>query len=170
MELMFADDTNLFLSHQNIDTLFDNVNVELENVSTWFKSNKLFLNVDKTKWLLFHPLSKRQLLPQTLPNLLIENINIKREHVTKFLGVFINENLSWKQHIDIVSSEISKSIGFLYKSKDVLSKKCLKQLCFSFIHNYANYANIARASTSKSKLERIYYCQKHAARIIFHKD
>ena len=79
----------LFLSHKNIDTLFDSMNMELANVSTWFKSNKLSLNVDKTKWLLFYPLSKRQLLPQTLPNLLIENIHIKREPVTKVLGVFI---------------------------------------------------------------------------------
>ena len=146
------------------------MNKELENVSAWFKSNKLSLNVDKTKWLLFHPLSERQSLPQTLPNLLIENIHIKREYVTKFLGVFIDKNLSWKQHIDIVSSKISKSIGILYKSRDVLSKQCLKQLYFSFIHNYVNYANTAWASTSKSKLERLYRCQKHASRVIYHKD
>ena len=69
-------------------------------------------------------LSKRQFLPQTFPNLLIEDIHIKREHVTKFLGVFIDENLSWKQHIEILSSKISKSIGILYKSRDVLSKQC----------------------------------------------
>ena len=53
MELTFVDDINLFLSHKNIDTLFDNMNVELPNVSTWFKLNKVSLNVDKTKWLLF---------------------------------------------------------------------------------------------------------------------
>ena len=39
MELMLADDTNLFLSHKNIDALFDSMNVELANVSTWFNSN-----------------------------------------------------------------------------------------------------------------------------------
>ena len=102
----------------------------------------------KTKWLLFHPLSKRQLLPQTLPGFLIENMHVKREHVTKFSGVFIDENLSWKQHINIVSSKISKSIDILYKSKDVLSKQYLQQLYFSFIHNYVNYENIVSASTS----------------------
>ena len=63
MEVMFADDTNLFLSHKNIDTLFAIMNVELENVSMWFKSIKLYLNVDKTKWSLFHPLSKIQFFP-----------------------------------------------------------------------------------------------------------
>ena len=130
MEVMFADDTNLFLSHKNIDTLFAIMNVELENVSTWFKSNKLSLNVDKTKWSLFHPLSKRQFLPQTLPNLLIEDIHIKREHVTKFLGVFIDENLSWKQHIEILSSKISKSMAILYKSRDVLKQLYFSQFAF----------------------------------------
>ena len=117
--------------------------------------------------MLFHPLSKRELFPQTLSNLLIENIHIKRKHVTKFLGVFIDETLSWKENIDIVSSKISKSTD---KSRDVLSKQCLKQLYFLFIHNYVNYANIAWGSTSKSKLERLHRCEKHAARVIYHKD
>ena len=43
----------------------------------------------------------------------------------------------------MVSSNFSKSIGILYKSRDVLSKQRLKQLYFSFIYNYVNYANIA---------------------------
>ena len=95
---------------------------------------------------------KRQILTKTLPNLLIGNIHIKKEHVKTFLDVFIDENLSWKQQIDIVSSRISKRIGIFYKSRDVLSKQSLKQLNFSFIHNYVNYTNIAWASTSKSNL------------------
>ena len=57
-----------------------------------------------------------------------------------------------------------------YKSRNVSSKQCLKQLYFSFICNYGNYANIAWARTSKSKLERLYRCQKHAARVIYHKN
>ena len=56
-----------------------------------------------------------------LATLLIEKIHVKREHVTTFLSVFINESLSYKQHIDIVSNKISKCIGILYKSRDVLS-------------------------------------------------
>ena len=75
---------------------------------------------------LFHPLSKGQFLPQIVPNLLIEDIHIKREHVTKFLCVFIAENFSWKQHIEIRTSKISKSIGIHCKTRDVLSKQCLK--------------------------------------------
>ena len=84
MEVMIADDTDLFLSHKNNDIHFAIANVELENLSTWFKLNKLSLSIDKTKWLLFQPHSKRQLLPQTLPNSLMEHMRVKREHATKF--------------------------------------------------------------------------------------
>ena len=101
MEVMFADDTNLFLSHKNIDILFASMKWNLQTPQRGLSQKKLSLNVDKTKWLLFQPLTKRQLLPQTLPNFFIESIHIKREHVTKILGVFIDENLSWKQHINI---------------------------------------------------------------------
>ena len=71
---------------------------------------------------------------------------------------------------DILSSKIFKSIDILYKLRDVLSQPCLKQLHFSFIHNYINHANITWGSTSKGKLERLYRCQKHAAGVIYHKD
>ena len=78
--------------------------------------------------------------------------------------------MSRKQHIKILSSKIFKSIGILYKSRHVLSKQCLKQLYFSFIHSYVNYANIAWFSASKSKLERLHHCQKHVPCIIYHKN
>ena len=68
-----------------------------------------------------------------------------------------------------MSSKAYKSIGILYKSRDVLSKQCQKQLYFSLIHSYVNYVNIAWASPSKSKLERLYRCNLHAARVIYHK-
>ena len=124
---------------------------ELKNAFV-VKSNELSLNVDKPKWLLFHPLSKRQLLPKTLPNLLIKKIHIKRENVTTFLCVFIDKNLSWKQQIVIVSCRISKSIGIPYKSSDVLSKQYLKQLYFLFIQIYVNYSNIIWASNTRTSL------------------
>ena len=51
---MFADDTNLFYSHNNIKILFKNENDKLEKISQWFKANKLSLNEGKTKFTLFH--------------------------------------------------------------------------------------------------------------------
>ena len=49
--IMFADNTNLFYSHKNIKSLFETVNKELANISTWFQANKLSLNANKTKYI-----------------------------------------------------------------------------------------------------------------------
>ena len=166
MSIMFADDTNLFLSNNDIYKLFSSINDELKNISKWFKCNKLTLNSNKTKWILFHTIAKKPYLPQNLPEIFINNTVIKRHYVTKFLGVFLDENITWKAHIDYISTKISKSIGILYKSRKYLCKKDLTQLYYSFVHTYLNYANIAWGSTEKSKLQCLYRRQKHAIRLI----
>ena len=143
---MFADDTNLFLSGINADDLFSHMNCELNKISLWFKASKLSLNLTKTKYSLFHPASKKRSLREPLPFLKMHNIVIDRENVTKFLGVRIDENVSWKQHINDVSTKMSKSIGILYKSRGIVKQPLLKQLFCSFIHCHLNYANIAWAS------------------------
>ena len=49
MEVVFVDEMNLFICHKNINAFFASMNMELDNVSAWFNSNKLSLNVDKSK-------------------------------------------------------------------------------------------------------------------------
>ena len=85
--IMFADDTNLFISDSNIENLFETMNEELRKVANWFKANKLSLNISKTKYSLFHSTRKRKDIPNILPPLHIDNVSVKREFVTKFLGV-----------------------------------------------------------------------------------
>ena len=100
----------------------------------------------------------------------INNFEILRESVIKFLGIFIDENFTWECHIEHVCKTDSKSTGIMYKSRNILSEKLKKQLQFSFIHSYLNYANIAWASTNKSNLISLYRHQKHAIRIIYDKN
>ena len=150
--VMFADDTNLFLSNKDINKLFNDMNVELQKMSIWFKANNLSPNLTETKWTLFHSQKKKRLIANDLPILDIDNFEIVRESVTKFLGIFIDENLTWKYHIEHVCNKVSKSIGIMYKSRNLLSKRLMKQLYFSFIHSYLNQTNIAWSSTNKSNL------------------
>ena len=85
--LMFADDTNSFISNSNIGNLFEIMNKELRKVANWFKANKLSLNISKTKYSLFHSTRKRKDIPNILPPLHIDNVPVKRELFTKILGV-----------------------------------------------------------------------------------
>ena len=128
------------------------------------------LNIDKTKWIFVHPNHKKNLIPNEMPLLFIDNILLKKVTVTNFLGIYIDENLSLKSHIKNLSSKISKSIGILYKARCFLNKHTLLKLYYSLIHCHINYANIAWGSTNKSKLEPLYRQQKHVARLINFKD
>ena len=167
---MFADDTNLFFSHSDINILFEKMNKELTNVSNWFNANKLSLNVKKTKFSFFHKPSKKDNIPLRLPNLNINGFTIERESSIKFLGVWIDENLTWRDHIHTVESKVAKNIGLLYPEKHYLDDKCLKQIYFTYIHAYLNYANIAWSSTNKTKLKKVQSKQKHALRITFNQS
>ena len=168
--IMFADDANLFFSHSDINILFEKMNKELTNVSNWFNANKLSLNVKKTKFSFFHKSSKKDNIPLRLPNLNINGFTIERESSIKFLGVWIDENLTWRDHIHTVENKIAKNIGLLYQGKHYLDDNCLKQIYFAYIHAYLNYANIAWASTHKTKLKKVQSKQKHALRITFNQS
>ena len=92
--IMFADDTNLFYAEENIKTLFDTVKIELQKINQWFISNKLSFNVTKTEYSFFHKPSKKDNIPLILPKLSICNDEIKRSESIKFLGVFLDGNLT----------------------------------------------------------------------------
>ena len=118
----------------------------------------------------FHKLRKSDNIPLKLPVLKIDETEIKREHSLKFLGVLIDENLTWKNHIEILENKIAKNIGVLFKASKLLNTRCLKDIYFALIHSYINYANITWGSSFKTGLKKILSKQKQAARIIFHKD
>ena len=91
---MFADDTNLFLFHQNFDALFKTFNEKLIKIWDWFKANKLSLNNRKTKYTLFHKKSSKDDLPLKLPALKTVDNNTERKIEIEFVGVMLDENIS----------------------------------------------------------------------------
>ena len=104
--ILFADDTNHFYSHNNVKELFRTMNAELSHLNDWFCANKLSPNTDETKYVLFHKAKSKDNLPLVLPDLFINDVQIKSENSLKFLGIMIDESLTWK---------ISKSTGILLK-------------------------------------------------------
>ena len=75
---------------------------------------------------------------------------MKSEESIKSLEILLNENLIWKEHLKNNENKFAKNIGFLYKAKPHLIKKCLIALCHSLIHAYINYAYIAWYSNLKN--------------------
>ena len=89
-----------------------------------------------------------------------------QSNVTKFLGVYLDEHLTWKYHINFVCKQIAKSIGILSRTRFYLSCKTKLTLYYTLIYPYITYCNSTWSSTYVSNLNRIYYLQKRAVRAI----
>ena len=92
-----------FKTGQSIEhAIVQTANLQLDRINQWFTSNKLSLNVSKTKYSFFYKPSKRDDIPLLLPKLNINNTGIERSECLKFLGVLLDENLCWKEHIKYI--------------------------------------------------------------------
>ena len=111
---MYADDTTLYCNiNQNIGE--ELINAELTKLWEWLGANKLSLNIAKTKYMVFHT-SKRNVI---YPNLKVNNNNIERVTEFNFLGVILNSHMTWNKHINHISMKIARSIGILYRLRNV---------------------------------------------------
>ena len=127
--LMYADDSNLFISGHNSNELIEIANSDLNKICQWINANKLSLNLNKTKYMLF---SKSKTVDNSIDPLLIENDPIQRTTTIKFLGYMIDENLNWSSHIQYLRSKIGKMLGILTKLQKTLNTNALRNLYFTF--------------------------------------
>ena len=116
--ILFADDTNLFKSGNDLNKMQDELNSELSNISLWLKVNKLSLNIGKTHFMVFT--NKKKRLDEL--NILIDGNKIEEVKKTKFLGVIIDNKLSWKDHVAHVVGKVSRGLGMIIKARNYLNK------------------------------------------------
>ena len=114
---LFADDTNLLYADKNLKSLEAVVNDELMKVCEWLNANKLSLNTGKSNFVILHPYQHKAYSGVNLKiydNSLQKSIPLERKNYVKYLGVLIDiGNLSWRYHIDQISSKISKGVGII---------------------------------------------------------
>lgn len=158
--VLFADDTNLFKSGDNINALLKDMNSELTKVSKWFKSNQLTLNISKTHFMIF----SRKYIPN-VPNVYIDKAQIGRVKCSVFLGVHIDDTLCWKNHVSHVLNKVNKGIGILYKLRNVFPKQTLLQIYKSLIYPHFNYCNIVWGSCNQSVISELYKAQKRSLKV-----
>jgi len=161
--LLFADDTNLFSSHSDLDILVSKMNRELDKVNKWFQINKLSLNVKKTNFIIFA--GKKKYNKENV-KIAINNTPINQVTHTCFLGVTIDDKLTWKKHIDLICKKIYKNIGIVRKIATLLSSKTYMILYYSLLYPYLAYCNIVWASTYSTSLKPLLLLQKRFVRIV----
>ena len=160
--LMFADDSNLFFSHPDPHILVNTLNAELVKVSHWIKANKLTLNVTKSKYMIFS--NSLENLPG---DIFVDTTALEQVSNIKFLGVNVDNKLTWKHHISTITKTISRNIGIINKLKFCLPSSTLLMLYSTLVLPYINYGILVWGNTHKFLLEKILLLQKKCLRIIF---
>lgn len=160
--VIFADDTNILCSDENIHGLIDKVNTELKTVDDWFCANKLSLNIDKTNFMIFT--TSQNQIPNNVV-IKIRDTKINRVFSTNFLGIIIDQNLNWKEHIRKIALKISKSIGALFKIRHKLNIKTLMKIYHSIIYSHLQYCIPVWGGTGKTHIECLHKLQKRFVRL-----
>ena len=166
---LFADDTNLLYADKNLRSLEVTVNKELTSVCNWLMANKLSLNTKKSNFVIFRPYQKRMNFDVTIK--LFDHdknslISLERKDYVKYLGVLIDSNLTWKQHILFISSKISKSLGIITRLRHFVPTDTLLSIYRSLIQPYITYGIAVWGQAAQTNLDKLLILQKRALRFI----
>ena len=158
----FADDSTLHIEMRRNLPISTIVNNELNSINNWLKANRLVLNVDKTKYMIFSIKDK----PPDL-NISIANTPIGRTNEHKFLGVHDDDGLTFGVHISKLCAKISRGIGVLRRMKQLVSHNVLKQLYFAFVHSHLSYAITSYQAAYLNQTQKLKNLINKAIKLVF---
>uniref|UniRef100_A0A8C5PV77 Reverse transcriptase domain-containing protein n=1 Tax=Leptobrachium leishanense TaxID=445787 RepID=A0A8C5PV77_9ANUR len=152
---MYADDTVIYTSKPNLRQLEAVLQEQFTEVEKWIKHNKLFLNTDKTVTMLFG--TKSKLLKLQNPHLCVgtkSNGTLTTVTYLKYLGMWLDPNLTFGPHIEKLSSKLNPKLGALYRNKSCLSPVVRKQIVQQ-IMPAIDYGDVVYAAAPQTHLQKL---------------
>lgn len=159
--ILYADDANIIISGKDTVELQNKFDTLSKTLEIWVSANGLALNLKKTNYMVF---SKQKIDLPFKPS--ISNYHIERKESARFLGVIIDEKLSWKQHISAVKAKMSRYVGVMFKLKGILPLAARKNIFQSFVQSHINYCSLVWGLGPKGNIEPLFCEQKKAMRAL----
>ena len=159
--ILYADDANIILTANSVEEIYEQLTQLSEILLKWVDCNGLALNLKKTYYMLFS--RSRVDLPNSL---IISNIVIERKTEVRFLGVIIDEKLTWTSHVKALQSKMCRYIGVMYKIKKYLPLKARLQIYHSFIQSHINFCSLVWGFSAKSNIDSLFSKQKKGIRAV----
>ena len=131
---LFADDTAIFMEGNDINMLLAEAKTKMTKINEWFVTNKLSLSFDKSNFVIFR--SKKKKLPNNpdIDIISFGNHTIQRTAYCKYIGVTIDETLSWNQHVETILKALQKYYGIFYNIRKFISVHTARSIYFSVIY------------------------------------
>ena len=155
---MFADDTTVVNASKDNNSP---IQMDFNRVSNWFNNNKLTINYDKCEAINFGKPTKEKIK-------LKENA-LDYKTSCKYLGIYIDMNLTFRDHVDFVVKKLNKFCGLMYRVRTFYPRRCLLMYYNSFAKSVITYGLLVYRNTSKQNLEKIDRVQRKIIRAIFFK-
>ena len=163
LAVLFADDTMLFIRDASLKTIAKRANIDLKLLVHWLNANKISLNASKTELLIFKPVRKKT--DYTL-KIRINGHRLRPSKFVKYLGIYIDEHLTWKHHIDFVCNKLKRANGALSKLRHYIGKETLLSIYFSLFHSHLSYGAQIWGQRQNLHTRRIHIQQKQALRLM----
>ena len=166
--VMYADDTSLMCRGKNALDLQVQLESCLRDVANWFQVNKLTLNVDKTKLMIFgtnHMIDKCSNVTVSYEGNVIEKVD-----EFKYLGVTFDSKLTWSTHVNNVCKNVSKRIGVIRRVKYFLPNKTTMRLSNALIMPQFDYGSLVWNNFSLEQHKRLQVLHNQLARTILSAD
>lgn len=159
----YADDTVLVYSGTELQELEVNINEDLDKFVSWTGNNKLVVNASKTKFMTFKQKNKKMVpIKVNINNKVIDEVE-----TIKYLGVWVDNRLSWKQHIQSVEDKLVPLIGALYRCRDILCNKTKKLLYHAHIQSHLNYNITTWGNATKTLLSKLQRTQNKCIKSLY---
>ena len=165
---LFADDTALALSSDNIQDLEKRFNCEVNKVQNWLLANRLSVHyMDKTQFMLVQaPNKKGRAIASSNFRLFMGEHEIERTDNYKYLGIFIDDKLNWDIQVKKLCSKLSSVCGVISKVRHYLGREALMLIYNSLFDSRLRYGILAWGTTSEQKLSKLRSLQNRAVRFI----
>ena len=164
---LFADDTMLFNQNHSLKSLTNKTNIDLKCLCNWLNANLISLNSTKTEIILFRP--KRNATNYDF-KFKINGKRLYTSKVVKYLGVLIDENLNWRNHIESVSLKLKRANGALSKIRHYIPEDILLSIYYALFHSHMSYSSLVWAQHQNVHTRRVLTLQKNALRLISFSD
>ena len=161
--ILFADDSNIVKSDTDLERLAEDMSIEFSKISDWLIANKLSLHVMKTKFIVFCT-SQRNSNPSVTVN--FGDNDLSQVQSTKFLGVHVDQHLTWSNHLKHVTDKLKNISGIIYRTKHKLPETALVNLYKSLALPHLLYCNIIWGAAHETALDPVYKMQKRIIRNI----
>lgn len=166
---LYADDTNIFVIDESKEAAINKSNIILQSVRRYMLSNLLHINIKKSCYMYFAPPSREQNAnnSQDGEKIRIGTEILKEVQSVKFLGVIINNKLTWTDHILYLQNKLKVAIGVLKRIKPYLPRKTLKTVYHSLFESHMTYCISVWGGTTKTHIETLFRLQKRCLRVLY---